>query len=125
MMTAGRALLTAVGASMRTTSVKVLKPTVVTNPNFPGESSVTWDAATVTATINGILQPVTTDAMRRAGAQAESKAGMIARAGWWTLHTDPYNLSPEGRVRIGTQDYRIVSVDAYATHTEAVIEEVA
>lgn len=117
MMTAGRALLAAVGKSMRSTSVKVLKPTVVTNPNFPGESSVTWAGAGTTATINGILQPLTAEAMTR--------AGITARAGLWTLHTDPYNLSPEGRVRIASQDYRIVSVDAYATHTEAVIEEVA
>lgn len=117
MITAGRALLTAVGKSMRTTSVKVLKPVVVTNPHFPGESTLTWTGATTAATINGLLQPLT--------AEAAQKAGLTARTGMWALHTDPYNLSPEGRVRIATQDYRVVSADVYASHTEAVIEEVA
>lgn len=116
LLTAGRALLAAIGASERTLTVQVLAPTVTANANHPTQAQVSWVTPTVTATVAGNLQP--------AGATALERVGAVGKRGMHELFTDPTTLTPEGRVRIASQQYRVIQAWAYHSHTHAVVEEV-
>ena len=117
LLQAGRALLTTVGATQRHLQVEVLAPTMVGNPHFPGEETPSWDDPTVTATVAGVLQPVSEETATR--------MGLTARTDVRTLYADATTLDPEGRVRIAGSQWRVMEAQHYATHTEAVIERLA
>lgn len=117
LLQAGRGLLKAVGASQRHLTVEVLAPTMVENPHFPGEKTPSWDDPTVTATVAGVLQPVSEETATR--------MGLAARTDVKSLFADVVTLDPEGRVRIDSVQWRVMEVQHYATHTEAVIERLA
>lgn len=117
LLQAGRALLTTVGATQRHLQVEVLAPTMVENPHFPGQDTPSWDDPTVTATVAGVLQPVSEETATR--------MGLAARTDVKSLFADVVTLDPEGRVRISSSQWRVMEVQHYATHTEAVIERLA
>lgn len=117
LLQSGRALLKAVGAAQRDLVVEVLAPTMVSNPHFPGEETPSWETPTVTATVGGNLQPVREDTATR--------MGLSARTDVRELFTDVTTLDPEGRVRISNQQWRVMEVQHYATHTEAVVERLS
>ena len=53
-------------------TIEVLAPKVVTNPNFPNQSSLDWTQPTVEDTVPGTLQPAGIKALEASGASAQS-----------------------------------------------------
>lgn len=103
--------------SERRLTVEVLAPTMVANPYFPGEETPDWDNPTVAATVAGVLQPV--------NEETATRMGLTARTDVRALYADVVTLDPEGRVRVSGSVWRVMEVQHYATHTEAVIERLA
>ena len=98
------------------TSVEVLAPTLVSNPHFPGETYLDWSDPTVTSTVLANFQP--------AGTRALERAGRIGVNGVHELVLEAVGLAPEGRVRVGERQYRVVNVREFAPFTHAIVEEV-
>lgn len=113
----GRALLRGVGESQRHLTVEVLAPKMVENTHFTGEETPSWDDPTVTATVAGVLQPVSEETATR--------MGLTARTDVRTLYADATTLDPERRVRIAGSQWRVMEAQHYSSHTEAVIERLA
>lgn len=99
-----------------TTHVELLAPTTPTNPHLTNQTTVSWATPTVTRTVLGTLQP--------AGTRALERAARIGKAGVHELITEPASLTPQSRVRIGTQQYVVLDVRERDTHTHAIVEEV-
>lgn len=98
-------------------TIEVLRPAMVTNTHFTGETSRDWANPTVVATVRGTLQPASTRALER--------TGRIGKVGVHELITRATTITPQGRVRIGTQQYSVLDVRAYDTHVQVTIEEVS
>jgi hypothetical protein len=113
---AGRGLLASVATANRELTVQILKPAVIQNPNYPSETTLNWNAATISTTVKGNLQP--------AGTRAVERVGQTGKQGLHELFTDPVTLTPHGRVRIGSRDYLVLDVREHHTHTHAIVEEV-
>lgn len=117
LLTAGRALLASAGSAQRELAVEVLAPTRVENPHFPDQFTLDWDNPIVVDTVNGVRQPVTEEAAVR--------LGLTSLVDVRALYLDPVDLTPEARVRVDGEVYRVRDVKAYASHVEAVVERVA
>ena len=98
------------------TTIEVLLPELVANPHLAGVSTLDWSAATVTETVAGRMEP--------AGTRALERAGRIGKAGVHELCSEPVGLVPQGRVRVGAQQYAVIDVREYAPFTYAIVEEV-
>lgn len=103
-------------AVLNDAEIEVLLPTLVQNPHFPSQTTIDWSDPTVTATVNGALQP--------AGAEVVMQAGLDAAREWQQLYCEPVGLAVDGRVRISDTVYRVVRVREYASHTSALLERI-
>lgn len=101
---------------MHTVAVEVLEPVLVINPHYPSQSSVDWSDPLVAETVQGSLQPASTETVMQAGLDAKRE--------WWNLYTDPVTITPEGRVRVLTVTYRVTRVRLFPSHTEALVERI-
>ena len=98
--------------------VQVLAPVITANPNFPGSTYLEWEGATVSATLSGRLVPASTRALER--------TGRVGKAGVHELFTTPTaQITPLGRVRVGTRVFMVLDVRAYRQRSHAIVEEVS
>lgn len=100
-------------------TIEVLAPKVVTNPNFPNQSSLDWTQPTVEDTVPGTLQP--------AGIKALERVGRVGTVGNHQLYLARAPLVPLQRVRVkgatGLQ-YSVLEVRSWPGHVEVLVEEV-
>lgn len=115
MIAAGRSMLAAVGTDQRTTTVTPLEPEVIENPNFPGQTTISWDNPTEGTPVAGLIQPVRAETAVRLSITSLSRT--------WEVHTDPLDIQPEGRVRIASTDYEVLEARHWVSHSELVVSE--
>src|SRR5690606_23524167 len=108
-------MLAAVGTNQRTTTGTPLSPEVIENPNFPGQTTIGWDNPTEGTPVAGLIQPVR--------AETAVRLSIASLSSVWEVHTDPLDIQPEGRVRIGASDYEVLEARHWVSHTELVVNE--
>lgn len=92
----------------------IIAPTAIADPLDSGATRLSWASPVTVATVNAVRQPVSTEALER--------AGLTAKVGQFTVYCDPTEASPEMRVRMNSNDYLILDVRHWQTHTELVVE---
>ena len=101
------------------TSIEVLAPKVITNPNFPDQTTIDWAQATVEDTVPGDLQPL--------GENAAERLGLTGVEGYQQLFLSRSPLVPMQRVRVAgeTAQHSVEELRAWRSHVEAVVKAVA
>jgi hypothetical protein len=99
----------------RQSSVTVLKAGTVTDM---GRTQLSWATPTTVVTVNGMLQPARTQVLER--------TGLLAKDAPFEAILDPVSLAPQSnRLQVNAVDYEIVHVEAWPTHTLALVREVS
>ena len=109
-------LTTATHAVLRESTIEVLEPSIVSNPNFPSQTTLDWDNPIVVGEGSGTLQP--------ASARALERVGRVGLVNAFEVFMDPLPVRPAQRLRVGARVFRVLESRVWRSHASAVVEEV-